>query len=185
MGVGDALSSKAETEHIIQERNREFWEYDHYLEGEMEEMVSLYTKRGMDRADAEQVVKLMAPHRAFFVDIMTVEQLGLAIPDADDNPWKDGFVTFCSFVVFGTVPLLGHCLQFMRTGNGPATQALFLTSLVLSGLTLFMLGAIKSNFSQKSVWRSGMEMIVIGALVAGTAFQIGKQTDAWMASRSV
>ena len=80
MGLGDALSAKAEAEHVFQERNREFWEYDHYLDGEIAEMVELYVQKGMSRQDAETVVNLMAPHRSFFVEIMTVEELGLTIP---------------------------------------------------------------------------------------------------------
>ena len=35
---------------------------------------------------------------------MMAEELELQVPDEDDNPWFDGGVTFCSFVVFGTIP---------------------------------------------------------------------------------
>ena len=37
MGVGDALSSKAESEVTIRERKREKWEYENYPEGEIKE----------------------------------------------------------------------------------------------------------------------------------------------------
>ena len=37
MGVGDALSSKAESEVTIRERKREKWEYEKYPEGEIKE----------------------------------------------------------------------------------------------------------------------------------------------------
>jgi VIT1/CCC1 family predicted Fe2+/Mn2+ transporter len=33
MGLGDALSTRAEQDHALQERQREFWEYDHYKQG--------------------------------------------------------------------------------------------------------------------------------------------------------
>jgi len=179
MGLSDALSAKAETEHFIQERNREFWEYEHYLEGEIAEMVDLYVSRGMSRPDAETVVKLMSPHKSFFVEIMTVEELGLSIPDEDDNPWKDGFVTFASFVLFGSVPLLGFCIvpTFMPHVSD---QVLFWVASGLTVFTLFLLGAVKSLFSQKSFIRSGMEMVSVGFFVAIVAFYIGKVAKDWV-----
>ena len=44
----------------------------------------------------------------FFVNVMMNEELELQVPDADDNPWKSGAITFSAFVVFGVVPLLGY-----------------------------------------------------------------------------
>jgi vacuolar iron transporter family protein len=46
MGVGDYVSAKAENDHALAERKREAWEYDNYKEGEVNEMVELYVKKG-------------------------------------------------------------------------------------------------------------------------------------------
>jgi VIT1/CCC1 family predicted Fe2+/Mn2+ transporter len=169
MGLGDALSAKAEQEHVLQERQREFWEYDKYLEGEIAEMIALYMEKGMSREDAETVVNLIAPHRAFFVDIMTVEELGLQLPDPDDNPWKDGLVTFTSFVFFSSIPLLGYCvLPFTHL----TSHQLLVGASLITLCTLFLLGAIKSMFSPKTWLRSGLEMVGIGSLVALLAYWV-------------
>lgn len=42
MGVGEFLSSKAENEWILSEREREKWEVQNYPEGEVQEMIDIY-----------------------------------------------------------------------------------------------------------------------------------------------
>ena len=107
MGVGDALSSKAETEVAKKEREREKWELSNFREGEIREMVEIYESRGMSRKDAEIVMRICAKYEDLFVNMMLVDELGLEVPD-DESPWKDGAVTFLSFCFFGFFPLLAY-----------------------------------------------------------------------------
>lgn len=81
MGVGEFLSSKAESEWILSERKREVWEMDNYPEGEIQEMIDIYTRRGMDRGDATKVIEIMSKYKDFFVDIMMAEELALQVPE--------------------------------------------------------------------------------------------------------
>jgi len=83
MGVGEFLSSKAESEWIITEREREAWEMENYPEGEVKEMIDIYESRGMERHDAEKVVQIMSKYENFFVDVMMAEELHLTVPDED------------------------------------------------------------------------------------------------------
>ena len=53
MGVGDALSTKAENEFILGEKMREEWEMKNNPEGEIDEMVDLYVEKGMSKEDAQ------------------------------------------------------------------------------------------------------------------------------------
>mmetsp|Transcript_32500 Transcript_32500/g.51704 ORF Transcript_32500/g.51704 Transcript_32500/m.51704 type:complete len:148 (+) Transcript_32500:507-950(+) len=138
-------------------------------------MIELYQERGLTHEDAETVIRLMSEHRDFFVDIMMVEELGLQVPDGDDNPWFDGFVTFCAFVFFGFFPLLGYCV-FPFAFPHLTSHQLFMIACLASGVTLFLLGAIKSNFSVKTWWRSGTEMLLIGYFVCFVAYSIGAVT---------
>mmetsp|Transcript_960 Transcript_960/g.2264 ORF Transcript_960/g.2264 Transcript_960/m.2264 type:complete len:301 (-) Transcript_960:654-1556(-) len=177
MGLGDALSSRAELEFILKEREREYWEFDNYPEGEKEEMMELYKMRGMTESDAKLVIDLMADHRDFFVDVMMVEELGLQVPTGDENPWFEGFVTFCSFIFFGFFPLLGYCI-FPFAFPHMSDHTLFVIACVFSGLTLFALGAVKSMFSVKTWYTSGFEMLIIGSAVCAVAYSIGALTSA-------
>jgi len=170
MGMGDALSTKAENDHILQEREREKWEMENYKEGEVREMVDLYTERGMERRDAELVIKVMAKYEDFFVNIMMTEELGMQVPDEDDNPWKDGFVTFSSFVFFGIFPLLSYAIF---NEYNLESQTLFTISICLTCLMLFLLGVTKSRFTGQKWYWSGLEILILGGSTALVSFLIG------------
>lgn len=60
MGVGDALSSKAESEVAAREQAREAWEFDNFPEGEIKEMVELYMEKGLSQEDAQLIITTMA-----------------------------------------------------------------------------------------------------------------------------
>ena len=106
MGLGEFLSAQSELQYAVSERSKEEWEFDCNPTGEIKEMVELYELRGFSRRDAVHVVSTMARHREFFLDHMMVEELGIMPPDTSVSPARKGLVMFCSFVVFGIIPLL-------------------------------------------------------------------------------
>jgi vacuolar iron transporter family protein len=170
MGVGDALSTKAENEYILAEKRREEWELENYPEGEIEEMIDLYEKKGLPRKDAETVINIMAKHKEFFVDVMMAEELELQVPAEDDNPWVDGGVTFCSFVFFGTIPLLAYAV-FYSVELYDSER--FIIACCLTAICLFALGVTKSRFTEQNWLSAGSEILTLGGAVAGLAYFLG------------
>eukprot|EP00501_MAST-03F_sp_TOSAG23-6_P001822 GSMAST32.ASY1.ANO1.1900.1 assembled CDS len=171
MGLGDTLSSMAEQEHILKEREREKWELTNFREGEIMEMVHIYETRGMSTADAELIVNLMADHSEFFVDIMMVEELGMKIPTDDDSPLVDGIVTFCSFVFFGFLPLITYCI-FPFAFPSLTPHELFLIASSVTAFALFLLGVFKAQFSSTNALWSGLEITLFGGIVAAIAYSL-------------
>jgi vacuolar iron transporter family protein len=102
------------------------------------------------------------------VDIMMVEELGIL--ESDESPLKNAIVTFVSFCVFGFIPLAAFVLSsmfpFLKGG-------LFLAASILTGLTLFTLGALKTRFTGRSWLISGIEMLLVGGIAASAAYFIG------------
>ena len=78
--------------------------------------------------------------------------------------------TFASFLVAGSVPLLTYLVGLFVTID--PTLA-FATSIVLSGLALFGLGAAKVLITERSWFRSGLEMLLVGGIAAGVAYLVG------------
>jgi len=178
MGVGEFLSSKAENEWILSERERENWEMENYPEGEIREMVDIYVSRGMERDDAEMVIKTMSKYQDFFVDVMMAEELQLQVPEDDyqmEN-FKEGVVMFCSFATFGAFPLLGYAIipaAFPYLGE----DALFTCACIVTGIVLFCMGCVKSNFGSHHWFWCGMETLLLGGACAAIAYTIGQFVD--------
>ncbi|GAB5361385.1 hypothetical protein AAMO2058_000709000 [Amorphochlora amoebiformis] len=179
MGMGDALSTKAANAAALKERDRELWELENYPEGEIEEMVEIYVGKGMSEKDARLVVETMVKYKDFFVDQMMVDELGLMPPDEDENPWFDGLVTFTSFVFFGLFPLLAYLFTI---GSDLDRTELFGVSIALTGVMLFILGAIKSQFTLQSWWASGTEILALGGFTAAISFLIGWAVESIISS---
>lgn len=178
MGVGEFLSSKAENEWILSEREREMWEMENYPEGEIQEMIDIYVERGMGREDAQVVVSTMAKYKDFFVDVMMVEELELNVPDENhvQESMREGVVMFCSFAFFGFLPLLGYVIiPALFTDLGP--DSLFLCACIVTGIVLFIMGCVKSLFSTAKWYISGMETFLLGGACATVAYTIGQYVE--------
>jgi DNA damage-binding protein 1 len=175
MGMGDALSTKAQNEYILLEREREKWEVENNIEGEIQEMVDIYQKKGMNQDDARKAVELFAKYPDVLVDIMMAEELELQVPGEDDNPWWDGFITFCSFLVFGFVPLFGY-VSFSEI-EGITDEQLFGVASGLTAIALIFLGFLKSNFTAKHWTETATETLIFGSMTAAVAYLVAYATE--------
>ena len=79
---------------------------------------------------------------------------------------KHGAVTWASFVGAGLVPLVPFLF-------GMSVHRGFWVSLALTAGMLFGVGAWRTRFTRRSFWRSGMEMLLVGALAGAAAFAAG------------
>lgn len=168
MSIGDYLSSKSEAEYEAEERRREAWEVEHFPEGEKQELREIYQARGMAPEDAAAVVDIIAKDHESWVDTMMVEELGIL--RSDESPLGNAVATFLSFGVFGFLPIVAYVLALFV----PALEsARFPLACVLTGGTLFGLGAVKTRITGKSWLRSGLEMLSLGGIAAVAAYLIG------------
>mmetsp|Transcript_9580 Transcript_9580/g.1518 ORF Transcript_9580/g.1518 Transcript_9580/m.1518 type:complete len:125 (-) Transcript_9580:174-548(-) len=121
----------------------------------------------MNDEDAKSMVNILAKNEEAWVDIMMVEELGL-ITD-DENPMKNAFVTFFAFCIFGIIPLASYIIGAIFDFS----DHLFLASLILTGMALWSLGFIKSKFTARHWFQSGLETFTVGVIAAGASFLIG------------
>ena len=168
MAIGDYLSTKSENEYNAMEKDREAWEVETYIEGEKKEMVDIYMDKGVTREDAITMVDILSKHKDAFVDVMMVEELGIL--ENTDSPIKNALATFLSFFVFGFIPLIAYVLSTFVPGM---KSIAFTLAAVLTGTTLFVLGALKVKVTGAKWYKSGLEMLIVGGLAATAAYLVG------------
>jgi vacuolar iron transporter family protein len=83
---------------------------------------------------------------------------------------RHGSVTWISFIVAGMVPLLPFLV-------GQAPGGAFRSSLIWAAATLFGIGALRTWVTRQHWWRSGLEMLVVGALAGGVAYLVGQGVE--------
>jgi VIT1/CCC1 family predicted Fe2+/Mn2+ transporter len=89
-----------------------------------------------------------------------------SLPELEARPFRHGAATFGAFVVAGFIPLAPYTIP-------PLPFDRFASSIVLTLLTLFTVGALRSMISNGCWWRAGLEMLTLGAIVAFVAYASG------------
>lgn len=162
MGHGDYFSEKTEQDYIRGQYQREKWEMENYMEGEMDEMVRLYKEKyEIPEGDAREILSRMAVYPKLFLDHMMVVELELMPPDPDANPRKNGIVTFCSFLLFGSLPLI----VFIFGNNIIWSSCAAITALGI-------LGWIRASFTQGNRLLNILVTIANGCFSAGAAYGV-------------
>lgn len=167
MAVGDYLSSKAEDEYEEDERKKLRRRIDNNYDDEISKMQSYYEDLGVESDDAALISRTLSKNKSAFTEQRLASEFG----DSEMNsPIKNAIVTFFSFTVYGLIPLLAYVV----TAFFPAIlDQAFLTASILTGITLFILGATKSRLTKTNIWKSGLEMLALGGLAAFVAYGIG------------
>ena len=88
------------------------------------------------------------------------------LPEEEASPARHGLATFLAFVAAGSVPLYPYVLP-------GATDYRFAWSTVATMAALFAVGAARALVTADRWWKTGLEMLVLGALVAASAYGVG------------
>lgn len=168
MAIGNYLGTKSEQEYIAKERKMEEWEIKHVPNCEIKEIRDIYKKKGFKGKSLTQMVDLVTSNKKLWVDTMMIDELGI-LPNDDQSPIKNGLATFLSFGIAGLFPLLPYLFQV------PYLE--FNLSIVLTGLSLFAVGALRTLITKKHWLIAGLEMLFVGAIAAVVAYTTGHFID--------
>ncbi|NJW53682.1 VIT1/CCC1 transporter family protein [Salinimicrobium oceani] len=167
MSVGNFFSTKAEMDSFERHRQVEYWEVQHLREKEIQEIRDIYAAKGFKGALLEQVVEVITSNEDVWVDTMMKEELEMV--RSDKTPYKTAGMTFLSFIVVGSVPLL----SYLFANTNYIQQDLFLISCLLTALALGIVGSFKSMVTGKNLFFGILETLTLGGLAAFLAFFVG------------
>lgn len=162
MAAGAYSAAKTEVDNYKLLRSVEERHIDRFPEGEKEEVRQIYGARGFSGEDLEKVVGVITADRERWIDVMMEGEYGLS--SIMPRPRNIAFHTFIAFFLCGAMPLLPFLFSLPQD---------FKISFVLSAVTFFAIGSLKSFWSVSSWWRHGIETLLIGLCASGLAFVIG------------
>ncbi len=165
MAGSNYLGSKSERDYALRERRTEEQELHEAPEVEYAEMHGFLRRKGYTKKDTETLLPLLSKNKEFWLDVMMQEELGIAPPDINGNPIRAAFATFVAFIAAGIVPLIPYL--FAANGDVFAVAALF------TAIILFVVGALRSLFTDQRWYLAGLEMFGIGGVAAVIAYGVG------------
>jgi vacuolar iron transporter family protein len=163
MGSSGYLAAKSEREVFEHEIAMEKEEIRLMPDLEQEELSLLYQAKGIPTHQAEALAQqiMLDPARALEEQVREELKIG----EATSTPMREAWVT-------GTATALGAMIPVapLLFDTGPVA---IWTSFALAMLSHFGVGAARSFFTGRGVFRSGLDMFLVGLGVAGVGYLLG------------
>jgi VIT1/CCC1 family predicted Fe2+/Mn2+ transporter len=165
MALGEWISVTSSRELAERELRVEREELAAAPEQEREELQLIYEAKGVPPDEAMQLSRSLLRDPSAALDVLAREELGIDPAELGGSARTAALVSFFLFTSGALVPVLPYLLASGR--------AAFATSVALSGLALFGIGAAITLFTGRSAWRSGGRQLLLGLAAAGLTYAVG------------
>jgi vacuolar iron transporter family protein len=166
MGAVAYTSTLARRNLYVAELDREQREMREVPEAEREEVRVILREWGYQGEELEEMLRRIEAHPKAWLDLMMAFELNLSQVDPQ-QPRRSALLVFGATVVGSLIPLLPFLA--LRAADLNAVVA----SVVLSGVTLFLIGLYEARITVGSLWRSGSRMLLIGLGAGFAGFLVG------------
>ena len=172
-GLIAGAASMAAGEYISVRSQRELYEYQiglerdelrEYPQEEAEELALIYNARGVAMDQARQLASGIFQDPEHALNTLSREELGLNPQDLG-SPRGAALSSFVSFALGALAPLLPFVFG-VRDQPVPAIM-------LVTGVSLFLVGAVLSLFTGRGAMRGGVRMVLIGGSAGLIAYLIG------------
>lgn len=165
MGLGEYLSSRSAHDLYRARRNRLMTTLSADPSEKIAALSKTLTDKGLAQTDAQEVAQRMATSPKLMAEMLLSQRHGVQPPE-DDNPGVNGIVTFVSFVLFGSLPLLPYVL-------GSADTRRLTLSALATLIALTTLGLLRWLATGERLKVSVLETVGVGSLCAAVAYAVG------------
>jgi VIT1/CCC1 family predicted Fe2+/Mn2+ transporter len=164
MGSSGYLAAQSEREVHAYEIAMERDEVALMPEIERDELALIYEAKGMDRDSAFRIAtQVMADPEKMLAE-QVQEELGITEPAS--SPFREAWLTGLATAIGALIPVLPFFFIEGRTA--------VVVSFGISMLSHWLVGAARSVFTGRGVFRSGMDMFVVGLGVAVVGYYVGE-----------
>ncbi|NQW20382.1 MAG: VIT1/CCC1 transporter family protein [Chloroflexi bacterium] len=168
MAVGNFLGTRADKQLLHMIRKGEENEIELIPEGEREEIRQIYAAKGFEGELLEQVVEVITSNEQVWVDTMLIEEHGLLLDGP--APGRSAVWTFIAFLIAGSVPVAPFIADLVVDGG---ISSPFLWSSIGTAVTFFGIGVFKARVIGSSIFKAGLETVVVGGMAAALSYGIG------------
>lgn len=164
MAAGEYVSMQSQKELFERQIELEREELRFMPDKEKGELAALYRSKGLSDDEAELVATRLMQDPEHALDTKIREELGLD-PDELGSPWGAGIYSFVAFALGAVVPLV----PFLVTEGLVA----IVLSVTLALASLFIVGALVSLLTGRSLLFSGLRQVAIGGAAAFVTYVVG------------
>lgn len=164
MGASGFLAAKSEQEVYTHEIAMERAEIELMPEVERDELALIYELKGMDKTAACDLATEVMKDPKRMLEEQVREELKIGDQDAS-SPLREGWTTGLATAFGALIPVL----PFFFLHGTPAIALSF----TMAMLSHFLVGAARSIFTGRGVFRSGLDMFVVGLGVAAVGYFVG------------
>jgi VIT1/CCC1 family predicted Fe2+/Mn2+ transporter len=167
MGAVAYTSTLARRMHYLKEEQRERFEMRDTPETERKEVEDIFKRWGYSGKELRVMTDNICSNKKAWLEFMMAHELNLSPVGKSDA--RDSFVVVLSSTVFGSVlPILPFLYFTSNILYGVES------SIAISAIALFIIGAYEAKSTVGSIWRRGLQMLVIGMVAGFAGYLIGR-----------
>jgi len=166
MGLGEYLSVQSSRELFARELEIEAHELQTNPDAEVDELCTIYERKGFPSAQAHELAeRIVRGDATFALDTMAREELGFDPKQLGGSAWVAAGTSLVLFALGALVPVV----PFLIFSGTPALVG----AAIVSGIALFALGAGITNLTGLNPIRAGARQLAFGAAAAAITYGIG------------
>ncbi len=167
MALGEWLSVQSSRELYHYQIETEKEEIEQSPEEEIQELALIYESRGIAPETAQNMANQILANKDTALETLAREELGVDPKELGGSAWEAALTSFVLFTIGAIIPLF----PFFFTFANPMLAVYI--SIGVSALGLFLLGAVITLFTGRTVLFSGMRMVIFGLTAAAVTYGIG------------
>lgn len=166
MALNNYISTKSKKEFISSQQKMEEEEIKTSPKEEEKEVEQIFKKKGFKGKILDKIVKTITSSKRIWIKTMMLEELKIPPKEEYKKPTLTALITGLAFIIGAIIPIMPYFFLSII----PA----LLTSIIISLIILFIVGAAKTTITQKRWFYSGIEMAFIGSAAALVSYFVGE-----------